>query len=264
MGNTRLLAAGGALAATMAVAVPVVTLDRAVAVPAPARGPASGMEFSAPHDEVEAGTPIVLSGRAGYLNRATGNGGRVDIFFRKEQTAPKVYLGSVTAGSSGKFRFPTRANATGEYVAHYQHRKLAITADATDFLAVFTSRQVDRRLFSWTATNLSCLPTCKAVGPDQLISAGPVKVKLERKCLQPKSGGRIGFTADQKNAYRAGDLGWRDFPEGDGPTEFELKPTTVKGHFYLEWTSATPPQGQFSSCDISFAVSQTSTDKNYV
>ncbi|MBO3744327.1 hypothetical protein [Actinoplanes flavus] len=264
MGNTRLLAAGGALAATLAVAAPVVTPNRAGALPAPARGPASGMEFSAPHGEVEAGTPIVLSGRAGYLDRATGNGGRVDIFFRKGQTAPKVFLGSAAAGSSGRFRFPTRANATGEYVAHYRHQKLAITADATDFLAVFTSRAVDRRLFSWTATNLSCLPTCKAVGPDQQIGAGPVKVKLERKCRQPKSGGRIGFTADQKNAYRAGDLGWRDFPKGDGPTEFELKPAATKGHFYLEWTSATPPEGQLSSCDISFAVSQRTTEKEYV
>ncbi|MEV0899833.1 hypothetical protein [Actinoplanes sp. NPDC049802] len=264
MGSTRLLAAGGALAATLAVAAPVVTPDRAVAVPAPARGPVSGMEFAASHDEVAAGTPIVLRGRAGYLDRATGNGGRVDIYFRKGRTAPKVYLGSAVAGSSGRFRFPTRANASGDYVAHYRHRKLAITADATDFLAVYTSRQVDRMLFSWTATRLSCLPACKAAGPEQLISAAPVKVKLERACLQPGSGGRIGFTADPKNAFRAGDPGWRDFPKGDGPTDFELEPTATKGHFHLEWTSATPPEGQLASCDISFTASQRSVDKNYV
>lgn len=261
MGNIRLLAAG-ALATGTAVIATLAGATPAGAAPVPQ--PETNMEFAASPDETTPGAPVVLSGWAGFVGRDTGNAGKVDFWFRKGQKDPKVYLGSTRAGSSGKFRFPVRATGTGEYLAHYQHQKLPITADSTDHLTVYTNRPVDRMLYSWTATALSCLPSCRTTGPEQFISPGPVRVKLDRECLQPRSGGRIGFTGDPKNTFQAGDPGWRDFPQGEGPVEFELKPKATKGHFYLEWTSAPAPDGQLTSCNLSFTASQTDFHKDYV
>ncbi|MDI6101128.1 hypothetical protein QLQ12_21165 [Actinoplanes sp. NEAU-A12] len=260
MGSIRLRAAGAlatgtAMVATLAGATP--------AGAAPAPKPATNMEFSASPNETTPGSPVVLSGWAGFIGRDTGNAGKVEFWFRKGEKDPKVYLGSTNASSSGKFRFPVRATATGQYVAHYQHQKQDVGADGTDHLDVYNNRAVDRMLYSWTATALSCLPSCKTTGPEQFISAGPVKVKLSRECLQPKSGGRIGFTDDPKNAFKAGEPGWREFPEGEGPVEFELKPKVTRGHFYLEWTSAPAPAGGLTSCNLSFTASQTDIHKDY-
>jgi hypothetical protein len=258
VGSTRLLAAGTALAAALTVATP------AAAAPLADPAPVTSMEFTAAPDEVKPGATVVLSGWAGFVGRDTGNAGRVDFWFRKSPKDPKVPLGSTEAGSSGKFRHKIKATGSGEYGAQYRHRKLPVSASATDHLSVYTERAVDRMLYSWTATAMSCLPSCKAIGPEQFISAGPVKVKLTRECLQPKSGGRIGFTADPANVYKPGDPAWRDFPQGEGPTEFELEPGITRGHFHLEWTSAAAPEGELTSCNLSFTATQTDLQKDYV
>lgn len=258
MGSTRLLAAGTALVATLADATP------ARAAAEPARTPVTSMEFTASPDETAAGGPVVLSGRAGFAGRVTGNAGTVRFYFRKGQQGSKVYLGSAAAADSGHFRHTVRATATGEYLAEYRNHRQSALASATDFLAVYTNRPVDRMLYTWTATALSCLPACKATGPEQFISRGPVRVTLKRDCLQPKSGGRIGFTSDPANTFTPGDPGWREFPDGEGPTTFELKPGITKGHLHLEWTSKPAPAGQLTSCNISLTAAQTTISKDYI
>ncbi|WP_430784275.1 hypothetical protein [Actinoplanes sp. G11-F43] len=265
MRRARMLTAGAALAAVLTGTAPV-------AVPAgstPARadsGPApeAAIEFAASPDETAVGSPVVLSGTAGFLDRAGGNDGRVDFYFVKGQKGPRTHVGSTTSNSSGTFRWVTRATATGDYVAEYRHRGTPATATAADFLAVYQNRRADQMLYSWTASKLSCLPSCRAVGPEQFVGPGPIRVTLSRECLQPRSGGRIGFTSDPKNVHRPGAPGWRDFPNGEGPAEFDLKPGITKGHFYFEWTSAPAPDGELTSCNLSFTASQKSTRKEYL
>jgi hypothetical protein len=260
VGSTRLLTIGTALVVALAGSAP------AVAAPPPAKTEIqTGMEFTAGPDETTPGGQVVLSGWAGIEGRTTGNAGRVEFFFRKKPTDPKVPIGTTEAGSSGKFRYTAKATVSGEYSAHYKHRKLAITADGTDSLNVYVDRPVDRFLYSWTAESLSCLPTCTAEGPEQFVSATPIKVKLTRECLRPKSGGRIGFTADPENAYTAGAPGWRDFPDGEGPTEFELNPGITRGHFYLEWTSGAPAgDAELTACNLSFSATQQHVERQYI
>jgi hypothetical protein len=257
VGSTRLLAAGTVLAAALTGAAP------AAAAPL-IDPPKTDMVLSAGTAEVKPGAPVVLSGWAGFLGRDTGNAGKIDFWFSKGATGPRVHVGSTEAGSSGNFRLKVKATASGQYQAEYTHRKQPVKAAGTAYLNVYTEQPVDRTLYGWSATTMPCLPSCKAVGPDQLISTGPIKVKLTRECLRPASGGRVGFTADPKNAFKAGDPGWRDFPKGEGPTEFELKPGVTRGHFYLEWTSTAAPEGQFTSCNLSFTATQTDAQKNYV
>jgi hypothetical protein len=257
VGSTRLLAAGTVLAAALTGAAP------AAAAPL-IDPPKTDMVLSAGTAEVKPGAPVVLSGWAGFLGRDTGNAGKIDFWFSKGATGPRVHVGSTEAGSSGNFRLKVKATASGQYQAEYTHRKQPVKAAGTAYLNVYTEQPVDRMLYGWSATTMPCLPSCKAVGPDQLISTGPIKVKLTRECLRPASGGRVGFTADPKNAFKAGDPGWRDFPKGEGPTEFELKPGVTRGHFYLEWTSTAAPEGQFTSCNLSFTATQTDAQKNYV
>jgi hypothetical protein len=257
VGSTRLLAAGTVLAAALTGAAP------AAAAPL-ADPPATNMVLSAGTAEVKPGATITLSGWAGFLGRDTGNAGKIDFFFRKGATGPRVRVGSTEAGSSGNFRLKVKATGSGEYAAEYRHRKQPVKANATAYLNVYTEQPVDRTLYGWSATTMPCLPSCKAVGPDQLIGTGPIKVKLTRECLQPTAGGRVGFTDDPANAFKADDPGWRDFPKGEGPAEFELKPGVARGHFYLEWTSTAAPEGEFTSCNLSFIATQTDVQKSYV
>jgi hypothetical protein len=257
VGSTRLLAAGTVLAAALTGAAP------AAAAPL-ADPPATNMVLSAGTAEVKPGATITLSGWAGFLGRDTGNAGKIDFFFRKGATGPRVRVGSTEAGSSGNFRLKVKATGSGEYAAEYRHRKQPVKANATAYLNVYTEQPVDRTLYGWSATTMPCLPSCKAVGPDQLIGTGPIKVKLTRECLQPTAGGRVGFTDDPGNAFKADDPGWRDFPKGEGPAEFELKPGVARGHFYLEWTSTAAPEGEFTSCNLSFIATQTDVQKSYV
>jgi hypothetical protein len=261
VGSTRLLTIGVALVATLAGSAPA-----AAAPPPPKTEIVTDMRFQAGPAETTPGGRVVLSGWAGIVGRDTGNAGKVDFYFHGKKPQDKeVYVGSTEAGSSGKFRYTTKATVSGQYRAKYQHRTRDITADGTWGLNVYVDRHVDHFLYSWTADALSCLPACVAEGPDQFVSAGPIKVELTRQCLQPRSGGRIGFTDDDTNTYKAGAPGWRDFPEGEGPTEFELKPGITLGHFYLEWTSA-PPAGdkELTSCNLSFSASQKRVQREYV
>lgn len=256
MRTTRMLTAGTALAAVLTLPAP--------ASAGLARGPETGMEFAAAPDETAVGSRVVLSGRAGYLDRSTGNAGRVDFYFRKGQKGPKVHIGSTTASSSGRFRWTTRATATGDYVAEYRHLKQPVSASAADFLAVYTNRTVEQQLWSWTATDLSCLPSCRAIGPEQSVGPSPIRVELSRDCAQPESGGRLGFTADPQNVRQPGDPGWRDFPQGEGPARFDLEPGVTRGHFYFEWTSPAAPAGEPTSCDLSVTASQRHLRKEYL
>ena len=256
VGSTRLLAAGTILAAALTGAAP--------AAAAPPADPETDMVLSAGTAEVKPGTMITLSGWAGWLGRDTGNAGKVEFFFRKGATGPRVRIGTTEAASSGDFRLKVKATASGQYAAEYQHRKQPVKANGTAYLNVYTEKPVERTLFGWNAFTMSCLPACEAVGSEQLISPGPIKVKLTRECLQPTAGGRVGFTTDPKNAFKAGDPGWREFPKGEGPTEFELKPGITRGHFYLQWTSTAAPEGQFTSCNLSFLATQSDVQKDYV
>ncbi|MEU4619751.1 hypothetical protein AB0G04_07215 [Actinoplanes sp. NPDC023801] len=257
MGSTRLLAAGTVLAAALSGAAP------AAAAPL-ADPPRTDMMFSAGTAEVKPGTMITLSGWAGWIGRDTGNAGKVDFFFSKGTTGPRVRIGSTEAASSGEFRFRVKATASGQYAAEYQHRKQPVKASGTAYLNVYTEKPVTQTVFGWNAFTMPCLPACTAVGPDQLISPAPIKVKLTRECLQPTAGGRVGFTGDAKNTFKSGDPGWRDFPEGEGPVEFELKPGVTRGHFYLEWTSTPAPKGGLTSCNLSLTATQTDLRKDYV
>ncbi|GIF36824.1 hypothetical protein [Actinoplanes xinjiangensis] len=262
MGSTRLLTIGTALVATLAGSVPAAA---APPPPPPKTALQTGMQFAAGPDETTPGGQVVLSGWAGIEGRDTGNAGRVEFRFRKTPADKAVVIGSTEAGSSGKFRYTTKATVSGEYTAHYKHRKLDITADGTDSLNVYVDRPVDRFLYSWTAENLSCLPTCSTAGPEQFVGTGPIKVKLTRECLRPQSGGRIGFTNDAANTYKAGAAGWRDFPNGEGPTEFELKPGITRGHFYLEWTSGAPASDmELTACNLAFSATQQHIERKYV
>ncbi|SFE77409.1 hypothetical protein SAMN05421541_103509 [Actinoplanes philippinensis] len=259
MSSTRLLTVGAAMVAAMAGSTP------AAAAPPPPPELLTTMQFTAGPDEVAPGGKVVLSGQAGIEGRSTGNAGRVEFSFRKKGTTEEVSVGATDAGSSGKFRFTTKATVSGEYVAHYRHRTRDITADGTDSLNVYVDRPVDRFLYSWTAQALSCLPTCVAQGPDQFVTTGPIKVKLTRECLRPNSGGRIGFTADPANTYTAGAPGWRDFPNGEGPTDFELNPGITRGHFYLEWTSGPAADAkELTSCNLAFSATQQQTERQYI
>ncbi|WP_433790409.1 hypothetical protein [Actinoplanes sp. CA-252034] len=261
MGSTRLLTIGTALVATLAGSAPAA----AAPPPPPKTEINTGMQFAAGPDETTPGGNVVLSGWAGIEGRTTGNAGRVEFHFRKKGSDEQVYVGATDAGSSGKFRFTTKATVSGEYNAHYRHRKMAITADGTDSLNVYVDRPVDRFLYSWRADALSCLPACVAQGPDQFVTAGPIKVELTRECLRPGSGGRIGFTADPANTYTAGAPGWRDFPDGEGPTRFELNPGLTRGHFHLEWTSGPAADDkELTSCNLAFSATQQHIERQYV
>jgi hypothetical protein len=262
VGSTRLLMIGTALVATLAGSAPAAA---APPPPPPKNEIQTGMQFAAGPAETTPGGRVVLSGWAGILGRDTGNAGRVDFSFRKTPADKPVPVGSTEAGSSGKFRYTTKATVSGEYMAHYKHQKRDITADGTDSLNVYVDRPVDRFLYSWTADSLSCLPTCTADGPEQFVSATPIKVKLTRECLRPKSGGRIGFTDDPANTYKAGAPGWRDFPNGEGPTEFELNPGITRGHFHLEWTSGPPASdAELTACNLSFSATQQHIERQYI
>ncbi|MFC4071258.1 hypothetical protein [Actinoplanes subglobosus] len=261
MGSTRVLTIGVALVATLTGSAPA-----AAAPPPPKNEIVTDMEFKVGPAETTPGGRVVLSGWAGIVGKDTGNAGRVDFYFQGNKPEDKqVHLGSTQAGSSGKFRWTTAATVSGDYMAKYQHRTRDISADGFWGLKVYVDRPVDQFLYSWTADALSCLPKCTTEGPEQFISAGPIKVTLNRECLRPKSGGRIGFTADATNTYQPGAPGWRDFPEGEGPTEFELNPGITRGHFYLEWTSAAPASdNELTSCNLSFSASQKRTQREYI
>ncbi|SDS14422.1 hypothetical protein [Actinoplanes derwentensis] len=268
MGSTRLLIAGVTLAMTLTGATPAA----ATPIAAPATGMVPGvapvpdpeMDFTVTPREATPGTTVVLSGVAGILDRNSGNAGRVDFYFLKAKKGTPVLLGSTTASSSGKFRWVTKATASGDYSAEYRHQKQEIVASASDYLTVYTHRVHDQMLYSWTASKLSCLPSCKTVGPEQFVDPAPVHVELTRDCLQPRSGGRIGFARDAKSAFTPGAPGWRDFPEGRGPASFDLNPGLTKGRFYFEWTSAPAPQGELTSCNLSFTASQKVLRKEYL
>lgn len=260
MGSARLLTVGAALTTALAGPVPATA-----APPPPKTEIQTGMRFSAGPDETTPGGRVVLSGWAGIEGRATGNAGRVEFYFRPKPAGPKVLVGTTEAGSSGRFRYLAKATVSGEYSAHYRHRKLDITADGTDSLNVYVEQPVDRFLYSWTAESLSCLPTCTADGPEQFVSAAPIKVQLTRECLRPRSGGRIGFSAGPGTEYRPGAPGWRDFPDGEGPTEFELNPGVTRGRFHLEWTSGAPAgDGELTSCNLSFTATQQHVERRYL
>ncbi|HWS31834.1 MAG TPA: hypothetical protein VN408_03715 [Actinoplanes sp.] len=256
MGGTRLLVTGAALAVTLAGAVP------AHAAPDPDAIPEMMLEIAP--KEVTPGTSVVISGVAGYLDRTSGNAGRVDFYFSKGQSGERTHLGSTSASSAGRFRWTTRATLSGDYSAEYRHLKQKISATATEALTVYTTRSADQMLYSWTASKLSCLPSCRATGPEQFVDPAPIHVELSHECLQPKSGGRIGFAADEATAFTPGGPGWRDFPEGKGPAEFDLKPGLTKGRFYFEWTSAPAPAGELTSCNLSFTASQKVIRKEYL
>lgn len=259
MGGTRLLVTGAALAVTLAGAMPA---QAAVAGPDPEPIPEMILEIAT--KEVTPGTSVVITGVAGYLDRTGGNAGRVDFYFTKGQSGVRTHLGSTGASSAGRFRWATKATVSGDYTAEYRHLKQEITATATEALTVYTTRTTDQMLYSWTASRLSCLPSCKTIGPEQFVDSAPIHVELSRECLQPKSGGRIGFAAGKANAFQPGSPAWRDFPEGRGPAAFDLKPGVTKGRFYFEWTSAPAPAGELTSCNLSFTASQKVLRREYL
>ncbi|GAA1634113.1 hypothetical protein [Actinoplanes couchii] len=277
MGVSRWLVAGTTLAVSMAGATPAWAAPdpppppavseepgAAADVPEPEPEPQADIEFTAAPKETTPGATVVFTGVAGIIDRDSGNAGRVDFYFVRGQKGPRKFAGSATASNSGRFRWSTKATVSGDYIAEYRNRKLAIVANATEYLSVYTHRATDQKLYSWTAGKMSCLPACKTVGPEQFVDAAPIHVTLSRECLQPKSGGRIGFADSQQNAFKPGDPGWRDFPEGQGPAEFDLNPGLTRGRFYFEWTSAPAPAGELTQCNLSFTATQRIVRKVYL
>ncbi|MBG0562955.1 hypothetical protein [Actinoplanes aureus] len=248
MRGAHLFAATAALLAGLSGAAPARAADTPVT-----------MTFAVAPDEVRQGSRIVLAGRAGFGNR--GNAGPVDLYFRKSENDPYVRLSSIAATSSGRFRTTLTARASGDYQAVYRGNKLRGPASGSDFLAVYTTSSTDRLVYSWSGTRLQCHPTCLATGPAQSAGPAPIRVTFKRTCAQPKSGGSLGFTADPANARKPGDRGWRDFPDGVGPTEFELTPPATGGHFHLRWSS---PAGKDTSCDLAFTAIQRHDQKRYL
>ncbi|GLY00041.1 hypothetical protein [Actinoplanes sp. NBRC 101535] len=228
-------------------------------LPEPAGEARVTMMFDVAPGEVSRGSRVVLRGRAG--NGDEGNAGPVDLYFRRSAAEPWARAGTTTASGAGHFSATLTASESGDYQAVYRGNKTRGAAVASDYLAVFTTRLVTRMLFTWSGTRLQCRPACTATGPAQALGPGPVKVVFRRSCRQPGSGGSIGFAADPAAARIPGDPAWRDFPDGAGPTEFDLTPAASSGRFRLTWLS-TP--GADTTCDLSFSAAQRSTEKLYL
>ncbi|WP_328477051.1 hypothetical protein OHA21_23520 [Actinoplanes sp. NBC_00393] len=217
------------------------------------------MTFAVAPDEAKQGSRITLSGRAGF--GSGGNAGPVDLYFRKSENDAYARIGTTNASSAGTFSTTLTARASGDYQAVYRGNKRRGTASASDYLAVYTTTTADLALYSWSGTRVQCHPSCTAAGPDQTLLPGPVRIRFKHTCAQPKSGGSLGFTADPKIIPKPGAPGWRDFPQGAGPTEFELTPPAPNGHFRLRWSS---PAGKDTTCDLAFSATQRNTQKRYL
>jgi hypothetical protein len=257
MRRTHLLATAATIVAWVAAA------GAAVAVPAPAAAdqPVTTMSVAIAPLEVKQGSRFTLSGRAGYGD--SGNAAPVDLYFRKSEAdaEPYVRIATVGASSSGRFRATLTAKTSGHYYAFYRGNGKRGFGSASDYLAAYTSTIADRTVYTWSGTRLQCHPQCVTTGPVQKLGAAPVRVTFERECARAKSGGGLGFIADPETPPTKGDPGWRDFPEGAGPTGFELAPAVREGRFHLRWSS---PAGAGAGCDLTFTATQRSEHKQYV
>ncbi|WP_229074068.1 hypothetical protein [Actinoplanes sp. DH11] len=257
-GTTGTTGAGGALGAPGTAGVPGVPAGQVQ------RGPTTEMVFAVSPDEVRQGSRITLSGKAGWGD--TGNAAPVDLYFRKTEKDRWARIGRVAADDAGRFRTTMIARTSGDYEAVYRGIKKNGRGSAymTDYLAVFTTRTVDRLVYTWQGTQLQCHPVCRAQSPELTLGRGPVHVSFRRDCGRTRSGGSLGFGADPWNRHAAGDPGWRDFPDGAGPTAFTLAPPKPAGHFYLTWSSVQRERGQATVCDLGYTVTQTATEVAYV
>ncbi|MEU4695391.1 hypothetical protein [Actinoplanes sp. NPDC023714] len=252
MFGTSLIAAAAVLAAGM---------PGAPQAPA-ARGPLTEMTFAVAPDSVRAGSRITLGGVAGAGRR--GNAGAVDLFFRKTEDDPYARIGRLAANDAGRFGTTLTASASGDYLAVYRGNRQRGIASASDYVSVYTTRTVKRLIYSWSATNQQCHPVCRTQSPDVTLGTGPVHVSFQRDCGPTRSGGSLGFTKDPWNKHAPGDPGWRDFPDGAGPVEFDLAPTAPAGHFYLTWSSVQRERGQATLCNLSYRATQDTTQITYV
>jgi hypothetical protein len=227
-----------------------------------ARGPLTEMTFAVAPDAVQPGARITVAGTAGAGR--TGNAGPVDVFFRKTEKDQYARVARLTAADSGRFGATLVASTSGDYQAVYRGNKLRGQASASDYLSVYTTRTVKRLIYSWSATGWQCRPVCRTHSPDVTLGTGPVHVSFQRDCGEARSGGSIGFTGDRWNRHEPGDPGWRDFPDGAGPVEFDLAPTGPAGHFYLTWTSTQRERGQATLCNLKYTATQTATERRYL
>ncbi|BBH71327.1 hypothetical protein ACTI_80120 [Actinoplanes sp. OR16] len=226
------------------------------------RGPLTEMTFAVSPDSVKAGSRITLAGVAGA--GSSGNAGVVDLYFRKGENDDYLRIGRLAAGDSGRFGTTMTANASGDYMAVYRGNKQRGTASGSDYVSVYTTRTIKRLVYAWSATNTQCHPVCRTHSPDVTLGTGPVHVSFQRDCGPTRSGGSLGFTDDPWNKHEPGDPGWREFPEGAGPTEFDLAPTAPAGHFYLTWSSVQRERGQATLCNLSYRATQDTTVVTYL
>ncbi|MEU4423489.1 hypothetical protein AB0F81_22915 [Actinoplanes sp. NPDC024001] len=243
-------------------ATPLLTaavLVLAAGAPAHAEPARVTMTFTIAAAEVKQGTRVTLSGRAGF--GATGNAGPVELYFRKQEAHPFVRIGATTAAASGAFSATLTARASGEYQAVYRGNHLRGRASGSDYLAVYTTRTADRKLFSWSGTRVQCHPDCAATGPGQTLGPGPVRLTFRRSCAQPDSSGVLAFTAEPGSVPKPGTPGWRHFPPGATTTDIDLVPPVRTGHFHLRWHS---PAGKNTTCDLAFTATQQVEQKNYI
>ncbi|MBB2944123.1 hypothetical protein FB565_003852 [Actinoplanes lutulentus] len=226
------------------------------------RGPVTEMTFAVSPDAVTKGSRITLAGEAGAGD--SGNAGPVDLYFRKSEDDAYARIGRIAASATGRFSTTLTATTSGDYQAVYRGNKKRGEASGSDYLAVYTTRTVKRLIYTWKATNMQCAPVCRAHSPELTLGQGPVHLSFQRDCGQTRSGGSLGFTPDPWNKHEPGDPGWRDFPDGAGPAEFDLAPTKPAGHFYVTWSSVAREPGQPTRCQLSYTATQTATEIAYV
>ncbi|WP_378028750.1 hypothetical protein [Actinoplanes sp. GCM10030250] len=225
VGTKALLSAGVAMIAGLGGTAP------AHAAPPPLIPPTLDFMAGPKTDEVKAGTKINMTGKVTYY---TGWGtGRVDIYFKKKGTEDRARIGSARTPRSGRFSLATTANGSGTYIAEFRsdqkiNGKVRDTADAEDELNVYKTRTSSRMVYKWLATDLDCRLTCRNAERKVELSPGPVQVRFDRDCKQPKSGGRVGFYTDPAPAPAKPTLpAPATAPAGPVPTPAPTVPATT-------------------------------------
>ncbi|WP_328460523.1 hypothetical protein OHA21_30040 [Actinoplanes sp. NBC_00393] len=220
------------------------------------------MTFSASPAGVAPGAQVVLSGKA--ARGAKGNAGIVDLYFRKDNVRNYSRIGSVRATAAGKFSRTVKATFSGTYKAVYRGNSKRKPATRFDGLAVYKTTTTTETVWSHESGEVDCLApkpnACQVVSDDITIADGPLMVHFTKGCDQPKSGAAVAFTDSPTNtrpdgaAYPASP-GWRLFPYGVGPADFDLAPDVTHGHFFINVNSSAYYPGP-GMCRFSFTATQ--------
>ncbi len=168
----------------------------------------------------------------------------MDLYFRRNGVATYTRIATVAAAAgSGTFRRTVEATYSGTYKAVYRGNEHRKPATRDDGLAVHVTETVTRTVFSHASGEVDCFAEsqpCFVQSAETTIADGPLMVTFHATCRQPKSGRAVAaFTDSPDNTpppFAAGypaSPGWRHFPYGMGPGEFDLAPDITHGHFVV-------------------------------